>query len=389
MSETNPTLTSRREFLFLYDIKMGNPNGDPDENRPRVLPDGTHYVTDVRLKRFVRDYLKSQGQEILVDTIEGKTTNLTGRVAHFLTRMNRKKVEDPQEIVSILLGAFADARLFGSSFAFGEEKGASKTGQGSDREDKDADSDEDESGDSEGEVAASEAKVKKEKVKKGKAKLVSASVSTDEGNQVIQWAKPKTLTGAVQIQHGEVKHAAREVDIYGTSVFGSDEEKTQGTFTSYFGLRYAMIAFHGVANEHSAKLSKMTDADYDAMLKALWNGVRSVANTRTKRGQVPQLILSVEYLPGEEFQFGRLSDYVKLSPHNGKAEVEWASPEDFVVDLSTLLDRLKTQSPRVARVRYCASPDVQLKPLSTVWAKETECYVEDLAFDTPAKEISA
>src|SRR5438128_925705 len=74
-----PTLTSRREFVFLYDIKMGNPNGDPDENRPRVLPDKTHYVTDVRLKRFVRDYLKMQGQEILVDTIEGKTTNLTGR----------------------------------------------------------------------------------------------------------------------------------------------------------------------------------------------------------------------------------------------------------------------------------------------------------------------
>ena len=51
MSEKQ-TLTARREFVFLYDIKMGNPNGDPDENRPRVLPDGTHYVTDVRLKRF-------------------------------------------------------------------------------------------------------------------------------------------------------------------------------------------------------------------------------------------------------------------------------------------------------------------------------------------------
>src|SRR3954467_10958234 len=101
MSETTPTLSSRREFLFLYDIKMGNPNGDPDENRPRVLPDGTHYVTDVRLKRFVRDYFKSQGKEILVDTKEGVTTNLTGRVASYLARANRKKVDDPQEIISI------------------------------------------------------------------------------------------------------------------------------------------------------------------------------------------------------------------------------------------------------------------------------------------------
>lgn len=54
------TLSSRRELLFLYDIRMGNPNGDPDENRPRSLPDGRFYVTDVRLKRFARDYLAAR-----------------------------------------------------------------------------------------------------------------------------------------------------------------------------------------------------------------------------------------------------------------------------------------------------------------------------------------
>ena len=118
MPEPTPTLSSRREFLFCYDIKMGNPNGDPDENRPRVLPDKTHYVTDVRLKRFVRDYLKCQGQGILVDTIEGKTTNLTGRVAAFLAGKKIRKVEGADKIVEILLEAFIDARLFGSTFAF-------------------------------------------------------------------------------------------------------------------------------------------------------------------------------------------------------------------------------------------------------------------------------
>jgi len=29
-------IKNRNEFLFLYDIKNGNPNGDPDENRPRI-----------------------------------------------------------------------------------------------------------------------------------------------------------------------------------------------------------------------------------------------------------------------------------------------------------------------------------------------------------------
>ena len=302
MSETT-TLASRREFLFCYDIKMGNPNGDPDENRPRVLPDKTHYVTDVRLKRFVRDFLKLQGHEILVDTLEGKTTNLTGRVAAYLKATNLQKCEGP-ELVKILLDAFIDARLFGSSLAF--------------------------------------------------KKLEDWEPATD----------PKTLTGAVQIAHGEVKHKAHEVDINGTSVFASDaEKKTQGTFTTYYALRYALIAFHGIANQHSARLSKMTDSDYNTLLKAMWYGVRSAGNTRTKRGQVPRLLVSLVYKPGEEFQFGNLSDYLKLTASNGKPEIEWASPEDYLVDLTVLVERLRTQHRRIERIEYCVSPDVKCNPV--------------------------
>jgi len=328
MSELNGTLSSRREFLFLYDIKMGNPNGDPDENRPRVLPDGTHYVTDVRLKRFVRDFMKSQGKDILVDTIEGKTTNLTGRVAAYLKEKGQNRC-DGADLVKILLDSFIDARLFGSSFAFKKQDGWEPA------------------------------------------------------------TEPKTLTGAVQIQHGEIKHAAREVDIHGTSVFGSAEEKTQGTFTTYFGLRYAMIAFHGVANQHSAKLSRMSDKDYDELLTAMWYGVRSAANTRTKRGQIPHVLLSVEYKPSEEFQFGRLSDYVKLLPKNGKAELDWASPEDYIIDLSLLAERLSAQTSRMERIRYCFSPDavVHVRPGSKEWTPKFTCPVEDLGLDQPPAEL--
>ncbi len=291
-------LSSRREILFGYDIRMGNPNGDPDENRPRSLPDGRFYVTDVRLKRFARDYISAQGQEILVGNIEGRTTNLTGRVAHYLESIGKAKANG-EELVNILLDAFVDARWFGSSLAFKPQD---------------------------------------------------------------QWEPkpiPKTLTGAVQFNMGEVLHEAEEIQIQGTSVFGSDEEKKQGTFTNYAALRYALIAFHGIANEHSAKKSRMTDADYDMLLQALWNGVRSAGNTRTKIGQVPRLLLSVEYQPGEEFQFGNLMDYVKLHAITGKPERAWASPDDYQMDLSRLLERLNSQRARIAQVRYAVSPDLQ------------------------------
>jgi CRISPR-associated protein Csh2 len=295
---SSAALQSRRETLFLYDIRMGNPNGDPDENRPRVLPDGTHFVTDVRLKRFVRDLLKLRGHEILVDTVEGKTTNLTGRVAAYLQQNNRAKAQG-EELVRILLDTFIDARLFGSSFAFKKD---------------------------------------------------------DAG-----WEpkpEPKTLTGAVQLNMGEVLHKAQEVDIHGTSVFGSEESKAQGTFTTYFGLRYALIGFAGVANEHSAAKSRMTEADYEWLLYGLWNGVRAAGNTRTKVGQVPRLLLSIEYRPGEEHQFGCLLDYVKLHAANGLPETAWSSPRDYRVDLGLLAERVAGQQQRIERLRWAASPDL-------------------------------
>lgn len=301
------TLTSRREFLFCYDFRMGNPNGDPDENRPRILPDGTYYVTDVRLKRYIRDYLKSQGNDILVDSIEGRTTNLTGRVGDYL-----KKVEKPeangQELVNIILDAFVDARLFGSALAF----------------------------------KADEAK--------------------EEGlKRKNKWeTQPKTLTGSTQINQGELLHKAQEVDVRGTSIFSSQEGNRQGTFTENFILRYGLVGFNGISNEHSAKVSRMTNGDYDALLQALWKGVRSAGNTRTKMGQSPRLLLSIVYKPKTEFQFGTLLDYVSVESANGRAEEEWSSPDDYRVSLKKMRNRLERYSHHVERVEFCVSPDITL-----------------------------
>lgn len=319
-TETKKSLSSRHEFLFLYDIKMGNPNGDPDENRPRVLPDGTHYVTDVRLKRFARDFMKSQGKDILVDSIEGRTTNLTGRVVHYL--QEEKKLEaNEEELVGILLDAFIDARLFGSAFAFKAEE------------------------------------LKGENTRKADWKPV-----------------PKTMTGAVQLNMGEVLHKAEEVDIHGTTVFSSAQERpsgekvTTGTFTTYFGLRYALIGFSGVANEHSAAISKMSDEDYEYLLKSVWHGVRVCGNTRTKVGQIPHLLIDIKYKVDEEFQFGRLHDYIKMEAVNGKKEKEWASQKDYKLDLSLMIERIEEQKSRIEVVRCAKSSDIQFtKKLPTDW----------------------
>jgi CRISPR-associated protein Csh2 len=319
MSENNPQLLqARHEILFLYDIRMGNPNGDPDENRPRQLPDGTFYVTDVRLKRFVRDYLQLREKPILVGKVEGTTTNLTGRVQAYLAETKQKEVKGEQ-LVSLLLDAFIDARLFGSSLAF-----------------KDWDVD----------------------------------------------PRPKTLTGPVQFNHGEVLHPAEEIQIKGTSVFASDEEKTQGTFTDYACLRYGLIGFSGIANEHSAKLSRLTEEDYALLQRALWNGVRAAGNTRTKTQQSPRLLLDVCYKAGVEYQIGNLINYVKLEG-SGKEPRAWASCADYALDLGLLYERLAAAKrgadgqaiERIRAIRYAIEPDLKLK--SAVPGEWTKIDLDD------------
>ena len=69
MSELN----QKHDFVFLFDVQDGNPNGDPDAgNLPRIDPETGHgIVTDVCLKRKLRNFVQLKkgdvpGYEIFV-----------------------------------------------------------------------------------------------------------------------------------------------------------------------------------------------------------------------------------------------------------------------------------------------------------------------------------
>ncbi len=87
------------EILFLYDAKKANPNGDMDnENKPRMDWDtGTNLVSDVRLKRYIRDYLESvKGEELFV----------TNRAEDAKDRVNQLEDGDILDLIGV--------RLFGA-----------------------------------------------------------------------------------------------------------------------------------------------------------------------------------------------------------------------------------------------------------------------------------
>lgn len=111
-------IQNRRELLFVYDVKNANPNGDPaDENKPRIDEEtGLNIVTDVRLKRTVRDYLftalghnPDNGKDIFVRTTESKKgKGIKDGKARGLD-FGKKK----EEMLASILSKCIDIRLFG------------------------------------------------------------------------------------------------------------------------------------------------------------------------------------------------------------------------------------------------------------------------------------
>lgn len=75
----NEPIKVRYDFMLIFDVKDGNPNGDPDAgNLPRIDPENGHgLVTDVCLKRKVRDYVMLAKRQSKEFDIWVKTKSLT------------------------------------------------------------------------------------------------------------------------------------------------------------------------------------------------------------------------------------------------------------------------------------------------------------------------
>jgi CRISPR-associated protein Csh2 len=102
-------IKNRSEILFLYDVKDANPNGDPvDENKPRIDEEtGVNIVTDVRLKRTVRDYLyEYKGQEVFIREIRKEDGKL---------KTKEERLDDFGD--ASIIDRCIDIRLFGSTTA--------------------------------------------------------------------------------------------------------------------------------------------------------------------------------------------------------------------------------------------------------------------------------
>ena len=120
-------IKNRYEFVVLFDVENGNPNGDPDAgNMPRVDPEsGYGLVTDVCLKRKIRNYVEiakeeQEGYKIYIK--ENIPLNRSDNLAYEYLGIDEKKAKnlkknDPEadkKIRDFMCTNFFDIRTFGA-----------------------------------------------------------------------------------------------------------------------------------------------------------------------------------------------------------------------------------------------------------------------------------
>ncbi|MFT4928937.1 MAG: CRISPR-associated protein Csd2 [Phenylobacterium sp.] len=127
------SLQNKIDFAIIFSVLNANPNGDPlNGNRPRTDYDGYGEITDVCLKRKIRDRLQSQGESIFVQSDEKKTDGMPSLRERAVSKdvglgadvFNAKKTS-PDAAAKMACEKWLDVRTFGQLFAF---KGEGKDG---------------------------------------------------------------------------------------------------------------------------------------------------------------------------------------------------------------------------------------------------------------------
>lgn len=124
MTEIYNDPTRRHDFVLLFDVSNGNPNGDPDAgNVPRVDPETMQgLVTDVAIKRKVRDFVDmaaGQGERTKIYVQHGQFLH-TARERVFQSHGGDAKKADPLQGREWMCQEFFDVRMFGAVMSMKE-----------------------------------------------------------------------------------------------------------------------------------------------------------------------------------------------------------------------------------------------------------------------------
>ena len=237
------TIKNRYDFVFLFDVKDGNPNGDPDfDNMPRTDEETNHgLVTDVCIKRKIRNYVQLlKGLKAPYD-IFIREGNVLNPLIEQMRNVADKEEEDEKKAVAKgrmkMCEQYFDIRTFGAVMSTGEEK-------------EDSDSNE--------EVNTDGGKEKKNKKKDSKKKI--------KGLGVVRG--PVQLTFARSIDPIDAKsHSLTRCCI----TKESDAENKNNTFGNKNTISYGLYRMHGFISATDAAKTGFSEEDKELLFEAIIN----------------------------------------------------------------------------------------------------------------------
>lgn len=125
------TLQNKIDFAVILKVRNANPNGDPlNGNRPRTDHENYGEITDVCLKRKMRDRLLENGRAIFVQSDDRRTDDFTNLRQRAESVLNFKRGSD--EIVRRACETWFDVRALGQLFPYGAKNKGKKKSEGAD-----------------------------------------------------------------------------------------------------------------------------------------------------------------------------------------------------------------------------------------------------------------
>lgn len=301
------------EIVFIKSVKDGIPNRDPlnDSDARRLFPeeDGRISLSDVSIKRDVRDFVLAcqpqggaeQKNHIFVQEKINDKGKLLGRgsLAEEIAKSVAKEKQAKDDMKSVLKAHCFDVRTFG----------------------------------------------------------------------IVYSVKPKFhLTGPVQFGWSHSLHPVDTQYVQGTVVMPSIDStddgagKTQGTIWTSYTLPFAVFAMPAVINAAAAEQSGMTEDDQELLLRALWQGTQH-RQARGRGQQQPLVLVHIEY-SDPFYRIGYPEELITLLPDAAAWKESGKQPsslKDVSFDLTKLLAVMNEKQEKIARCRIWLHPGVQIQ----------------------------
>jgi CRISPR-associated protein Csd2 len=242
----NNIITNRYDFVYLFEVRDGNPNGDPDAgNQPRIDPETGHgLVTDVCLKRKIRNFVSiamrgtnsepQAGYDIYVKE-RGILANEQRR-AYQAHNGEFKAGESPNDKARAwMCQTFYDIRAFGAVMTTGKIEG--------------------------------EDKKKYKDIIEGKAKKPQWNCGQVRGPVQLTFAR--SITPILSLEHAITRCALTNASDTGRESTGEDEKAATLQMGRKMTVPYALYRAHGFVSANLAEDTRFSEADLALLWRAL------------------------------------------------------------------------------------------------------------------------